>query len=202
VSEIEQRSVRGRGLARWPQEEWRFVVGSVRYEVSSLGRVRSLFARGSRRRPEPLVLTPSVSAGYLSVSLADGLGNRPSRRVHCLVLEAFLGPCPPGMEACHDPDPTRSNCRLDNLRWDTPANNQADCRRHGRKPPGAVSRAKLSAGQALVVAMLLSLPDEDRPEGREIAASFRIHPSTVADIKSGKRWGRVTGVRRETGVHV
>jgi hypothetical protein len=42
----------------------------------------------------------------------------------------FRGPCPPGMEACHNNgDPTDN--RLCNLRWDTHANNEADKIRHG-----------------------------------------------------------------------
>jgi len=62
------------------------------------------------------------------------IGSRPDRAhklVHRLVLEAFAGPCPDGMEACHgDGDPT-NNRRL-NLRWDTRSSNQLDTVRHGR----------------------------------------------------------------------
>lgn len=50
--------------------------------------------------------------------------------VHRLVLEAFRGTCPQGMEGCHN-DGNRANCALDNLRWDTPMNNHADKIRHG-----------------------------------------------------------------------
>lgn len=50
--------------------------------------------------------------------------------VHRLVLEAFVGSCPEGMEACHY-DGDRTNNNLSNLRWDTPINNAADRIRHG-----------------------------------------------------------------------
>src|SRR5262245_39281520 len=56
--------------------------------------------------------------GYVRVNLV-GDGVNVSRAVHCLVLEAFVGPCPPGMEACHFPDSNRANNNLSNLRWDT-----------------------------------------------------------------------------------
>jgi hypothetical protein len=47
-----------------------------------------------------------------------------------LVLEAFVGPCPDGLEACHwDDDPT--NNRLSNLRWDTSIANKRDMARNG-----------------------------------------------------------------------
>lgn len=52
-------------------------------------------------------------------------------RIHSLVLEAFVGPRPDGMEGCHnDGDP--ANNHLANLRWDTRAANNQDTLRHGR----------------------------------------------------------------------
>ena len=57
-------------------------------------------------------------------------------RLHRLVLEAFVGPCPAGMEVCHnDGDPT--NNRLSNLRCDTHRNNMLDMHGHGTRvnPP-------------------------------------------------------------------
>jgi hypothetical protein len=54
------------------------------------------------------------------------------RYVAHLILEAFVGPCPDGMECCHkDDDP--SNSRLDNLRWDTHAANISECRKSDRR---------------------------------------------------------------------
>ena len=49
--------------------------------------------------------------------------------VHILVLEAFVGPRPTGMFACHI-DGDASNNRLPNLRWDTPRNNNLDAVQH------------------------------------------------------------------------
>jgi hypothetical protein len=51
-----------------------------------------------------------------------------------LVLGGFVGPCPPGQEACHE-NGDRSDNRLTNLRWDTPSNNNLDKHRHGTMPP-------------------------------------------------------------------
>jgi len=45
--------------------------------------------------------------------------------VHRLVLEAFVGPCPDGMEACHL-DSDKTNNRVSNLRWDTHLENMRD----------------------------------------------------------------------------
>lgn len=57
-------------------------------------------------------------------------GRRFERCVHHLVLEAFVGPRPAGMQGCHRDDDPRNNA-LDNLRWDTPAGNKSDAVRRG-----------------------------------------------------------------------
>lgn len=89
--------------------------------------------RSAGRTGEPRELRYSVDRrGYLRVSL-DMNGKVLSRRVHQLVLEAFVGPCPPGLEGCHFPDESKLNNRLSNLRWDTHAENIRD-RVRGREP--------------------------------------------------------------------
>lgn len=57
-------------------------------------------------------------------------GKGKMKLVHRLVAEAFLGSCPPGMEACHN-NGNPSDNRLSNIRWDTHKNNEDDKRRHG-----------------------------------------------------------------------
>lgn len=51
--------------------------------------------------------------------------------VHLLVLKTFRGPCPPGMYGCHEND-IKIDCRLENLRWDTPQKNWDDRKKNGR----------------------------------------------------------------------
>lgn len=113
--------------------EWRAVVGfEGRYEVSSTGDVRSLpGTRGGGR-----VLTPFLSGDgdYYCVDLLGGSRTkRKTSRVHCLVLEAFVGPRPPGMYGCHNDGNSKNNTLL-NLRWDTPGSNMLDRVAHGRDP--------------------------------------------------------------------
>jgi len=69
-----------------------------------------------------------------------------SRKVHRLVLEAFVGPCPEGMVAAHHPDPNPLNCSLSNLRWATRKENEQDKFRQGRRK--CVYLEKKRAGQA------------------------------------------------------
>lgn len=81
-------------------------------------------AAGQRGAPRPM-RTHTNRAGYVIVGL-DCSGRNLARAVHRLVLEAHVGPCPPGMEACHYPDPDPANNRLANLRWDTHLENARD----------------------------------------------------------------------------
>ncbi|MEU4016219.1 NUMOD4 motif-containing HNH endonuclease [Microbacterium sp. NPDC028030] len=117
-------------------ETWKPVVGhEARYEVSNMGRVRSLGWRGRdslgrERDYEPKLMNPTKgSHGYPAVDLRSASG-RSARLVHHLVLEAFVGPRPAGMEACHG-NGNRGDARLVNLRWDTHSANMADSISHG-----------------------------------------------------------------------
>jgi hypothetical protein len=114
-------------------EEWRDVPQfEGMYAVSSRGRVRSL-PRHSGARPSPvgerlLKLSPGPT-GYLRVIL-----RRENRsftvKVHHLVLMAFVGPRPDGMEGLHGNGDELDN-RLENLRWGTKSENMRDQVRHG-----------------------------------------------------------------------
>jgi hypothetical protein len=117
-------------------ENWKPIPGHEgRYEVSDHGRVRSVdrdvaYANGSvRRYSGQAVKGRATASGHLRVSLYGGSGDR-DHFVHRLVLEAFVGPRPSGMEGCHDNGIPDDN-RLTNLRWDTTRENHLDRVKHG-----------------------------------------------------------------------
>lgn len=98
-----------------------------------MGRVRSVdrvvvTSKGRRQYPSR-ILTGHLSLGYWRVGLTRN-GKSVKKLVHRLVLEAFTGPCPDGMEGCHN-DGDRANSRLVNLRWDDRSGNNLDKREHG-----------------------------------------------------------------------
>lgn len=106
------------------------------YQVSNRGRVRSLDRTamnrvGHLRTTRGRVLEPSrMKSGHLQVSLYRG-GERLCTTVHTLVMAAFVGPRPPGMDICHgDSDPT--NNHVSNLRYDTRRGNIEDTMATGR----------------------------------------------------------------------
>lgn len=123
-------------------ERWLAVVGlEGQYSISDEGRVRSearhvVGRHGTRRCPERILKAQAVKSGHL---IADLGKQRRAARVHRLVLEAFVGPCPEGMEACHN-DGNPANNRLENLRWDTRRNNILDAIRHGTHPTASKTR--------------------------------------------------------------
>lgn len=101
------------------------------YEVSDQGRVRSLPRRGSdgRRLPGQLLKPRDNNRGYLAVSLSRGTVKMSC--VHRLVAQAFLADSYfDGAHVCHN-DGTRTNNRVDNLRWGTRSENTRDSVKHG-----------------------------------------------------------------------
>lgn len=112
-------------------EEWRPVVGwEGRYEVSNLGRVKSLFARGKPNGGE-LILKARVTRkrDYLHVHLGHGAGS--TIQVHTIVATAFVGPRPTPKAEVNHKDGVKINCRSGNLEWTTRSGNTIHAYRLG-----------------------------------------------------------------------
>lgn len=130
-------------------EHWKPVPGWEKlYEVSSLGRVRSLprlitNSLGVEHRVRGRIRRQSSNGhGYQTVSLCAG-GKEYRKYVHRLVLEAFVGDCPEGMETRHL-NGNRKDNRLENLQWGTVVENHHDKLQHGTDH--YASRDKCSRG--------------------------------------------------------
>lgn len=151
-------------------ENWRPVVGyEGLYEVSDLGRVRSL------RRARPRILKPGrMSGGHLSVAL--GRGN--SRTVHSLVMEAFVGPRPEGCEVRHL-DGVHQHNSLGNLEYATRSRNAQDKKWH----QGA-STYKLRPPQ--ITQIKERLRTGRRGIGIALAREFGVSPCVISAIKVGR----------------
>lgn len=101
------------------------------YEVSNTGKVRSL----DRMTPAKNGALNVFSSGKLISQCNGTLGRKQVRlakhgkvknfRVHQLVMLAFVGPCPKGMECCHN-DGNPANNHLSNIRYDTRLSNAKD----------------------------------------------------------------------------
>ena len=161
-------------------ERWRFIHSHPAYEVSSTGRVR--------RDGRLLKLGPNVQTGYLRVNLSQR-GKVTQRHVHTLVLEAFRGPRPAGMVACHR-DGSRTNNRLRNLRWGTVASNWADTYRHGYRALRGeqVASAKLTARKVRRARKLHQQGYSHREISRMLGVASH---TTVGCAIRGKHWGHL-----------
>ena len=81
--------------------------------------------------------------GYLQFILCFN-GTRRVGIIHVLVCEAVYGPCPPGLEVCHN-DGNPLNNHDWNLRYDTHKNNTSDKVKHGTYRNGEdITSAKLT----------------------------------------------------------
>ncbi|MBA3484450.1 MAG: HNH endonuclease [Pirellulales bacterium] len=167
---------------------YRPIAGFPGYRVGDDGTVWSEWRRkGQGRGHAPLLyqsgfwheLKSFDKYGRPVVSL--GRGNR--RYVARLVLEAFVGPCPEGMESCHFPDSTSANCRLDNLRWGTSVENTDDQRKHCTLIGGEQhGMAKLTNPEVEQIRSLAGTMPQ-----REIGERFGIKQPHVSDIINGKK---------------
>ncbi len=149
-----------------PRERWHQVRGwEGRYVITDQGRVLSALTG--------CVLKPALDRGYPHVNLYRD-GKRTTRHVHILVLEAFRGWRVVGQVSRHL-NGNRADNRLENLRWGTYAENEADKRVHGR------SGHKLTAAKARRIRRA-------RGPQRQVAERFGISASLVSLIRSGNSW--------------
>lgn len=128
-----------------------------------------------------------VGKGYLRVTLRRD-GESINELVHRLVLLAFVGPCPDGMEGCHK-DGNRANNRRDNLRWDTPESNWTDRLQHGRgcdgeKNPGA----KITADDVRSIRRRVAAGERQTT----LMAEYRLSRAGVNNIVNRRSWATLT----------
>lgn len=170
-------------------ETWRPIPGlETSYEVSDRGNVRSLarfVTRRSRRYSEgscqksvrACVLKQSLSSkGYPCVDI-----EQKQRRVHVLVLEAFVGPRPKGMLSLHGDGNKRNNI-LSNLRWGTPKENIEDAISHGVWAHGeSTAQAKLTEKDVLEIR-------NSRETLKAFADRLGVTQTTICDARNRKTW--------------
>lgn len=151
-------------------EQWRTHPRFTDYEVSDFGRVRRRTAvKGSRpgRMKSPTLST----TGYLIVNIEG----KP-RKIHTLVLEAFVGPRPGRQDGCHL-DGDRTNNVLPNLRWASRSENMRHARLHGtdsrceRHPMAKLTMAQVQEIRRRHAAGTLQ---------RELAAAFGVSRAHIS----------------------
>lgn len=188
--------MRRRGTGLVVDQEILPIDGLPDYGVSADGRVWRIKPSGGpgARRKLPYELKQHADRdGYRYVILFED-GERRKRRVHRLVLTAFVGPAPEGMVAAHnDGDPANND--LKNLRWDSQANNISDKTKHGTVVHGSrVHCAKLDERAVKRIRDVYSRRRGKKlPHGTLLALKEELGVSDVAirNVANGKTWRHV-----------
>lgn len=130
-----------------------------------------------------------VGGAYLGVSLRKGVGPPKgyAKKVHILVLEAFQGPRPEGLECCHSDGNSRNN-NFWNLRWATRMDNIRDMQRHGTMPRGCRRHgSKLDETSVAELKRLKRSGVKTKP----LSERFRVSGTTIRAIMRGLKWSHI-----------
>jgi hypothetical protein len=156
------------------------------YEVSDCGRVFSLNYNGTGKRKEMAQLKNKAD-GRLCCCMRSN-GKTFNKKVHQLVLEAFVGPRPAGMVACHN-DGNHLNNNLSNLRWDTKKANQGDSIQHATFAQGSKQgSSKITETDAM---QIRALYETGSCTLQQLANQFGLTKQTVWSLVKGKTWKHI-----------
>ncbi|WP_369378748.1 NUMOD4 domain-containing protein [Lysinibacillus fusiformis] len=173
------------------QEVWVGITDYEGYEVSNLGRVRSLdrVISGGKRRTGKILKQHYNHGGYPYVSLyKNGKGRKIT--VHRIVAKSFI-PNPDNKEEVNHIDGRKNNNSVDNLEWST----RLDNTRHSYSTNLNVCygenhhQAKLTNDQVLEIYERVHKGEK----GVSLAQEFGVYKSVISDIKRRKRWKHITG---------
>ena len=170
--------------------KWKHIPGFPSYyKVSNKGEVKSLdhTTVGKTGRTQ-FCLGQTVSSyridkwGHYAVNLRTTKGKQNVYKVHRLVLLAFIGPCPKGLQCRHLDGNGSHNCPS-NLRWGTPQENSDDKKRHGTMACGEKSGGwKLTNKEVYTI---LTRLDEGGLATR-LAKQYEVNISLIHAICKGK----------------
>lgn len=172
-------------------EIWKSITWAPNYEVSTLGRVRSVDRMTFGKRPylrKGQLLSPGVTKdGYLQVGFQID-GRRKSAYVHVLVAEVFITKPPGDVEVNHK-DGIKSNCKVDNLEWLTHVQNvQHSIQALGKTRRGENSgKAKLTEVDVQRIRQLAAMGLTNK----QIAEQFNVATCTVHFVKNRITWSHV-----------
>lgn len=190
----ENRCIKGESeMGQDTSIQWRDVPNHPGYRVSSQGDVMSAWRRVGLGRGRGCTVALGDNWRLMSQSTNQrgykflNLGRNNTKVVHRLVLEAFSGPCPDGMEARHlNGNP--SDNRIENLAWGSAKENQADQYVHGTRVGGKDHHwSKLGPSQVRAIRTLWASGHWNQ---REIGELFGVTQPVVSSIVNLKH--RVT----------
>ena len=180
-------------MYRQDGEEWRLIDGYENYEVSSIGRIKSLsrvkiISDIDRKMPEIILKQSTRGKGYLSVQLTSCSHKQKTKSVHRLVAIAFIENVD-GLETVNHKDLNKENNSVENLEWMSAADNTRHSFRVGDRtgPRGeASSFSKLTTADVTEIKLGIKLGVRTLTA---IATDYGVCVTTISEIKSGRSWG-------------
>lgn len=172
------------------------IPGFPGYRAGSDGSIWSRWCRqgcGWRYGTKPILgqwkmLKPFVTdQGYLRYTLVVQ-GKRRLVFGHVLILEAFVGPRPQGLEVRHFPDRTRANNSVSNLSWATKSRNAKDRAIHGTTCKGEKSSGHILRERDVRTIRERRLSGESYAS---IARDYKVSDRCIRNICSRKSWGHI-----------
>jgi hypothetical protein len=172
-------------------EKWKPVVGyKGYYEVSSLGRVRSLSCIkkgcwGSSYKKKGRILKPAPIKGYRTVTLSVNSKHK-TIKVSRLVAFAFHGKPPKGKPyALHNDNNSLNDCAK-NIRWGSPQDNMDDKVRAGNHCGENVGN-KLKESDVIEIRKMI----DKGIKQIDIANKFGVNQTQISKIKLRKSWKHI-----------
>lgn len=165
------------------QVQYKIVSYFENYRIGTNGSLWSKFNNNWLGDKWKLLSPTPEKKGHLVATLINGK-IRQKQYVHCLVLEAFVGYCPFGLQCLHwDGNPANNN--LTNLRWGTQSENMMDRVRHGTSNRGERNgKTVLTEENVLEIRLLLDL----QMSCQEIGRRFNVDGATIRMIKNNINW--------------
>lgn len=179
-------------------EIWRSVAGyESLYEVSNMGRVRSLDTVQTRSngrcicdfRIKGKILKPfrtGKNGGYDTVQLSG----RENRKVHRLVAEAFLEN-PLGLPEVNHKDGDKRNNSVENLEWVTGQENIEHAVRLGLMKSGDDAPIRKLSSRDVADIRAEYKPGVRGRGIKTLAKRYGVSSTTMRNILSGRKWGHV-----------
>lgn len=162
------------------------------YRIHSSGYVESCWSNGGKKINRWKRLKPDIrnidSGGYECVTLRLDTMEYLRIQISHLVLEAFVGPRPGELVACHWDGNPRNN-DISNLRWDTRKANEEDKKRHGTHQTGSMNpAAKLDEDRVIEMRRLYATGNYTT---YKLSDMFGISRRVVSQTLKHKLWKHV-----------
>jgi hypothetical protein len=179
-------------------ELWKPCPGFSFYEVSSIGRMRSLNKKVTHKNKHGVctytkkgrVLKPFLGRKdeYWTYTLHENDGTQRSVMAHRMVCLAFNGEPPPDKPLALHEDGVPTHNWADNLYWGTHKDNSEDMVKHGRSLKREKHHKTVLTLKQVADIKARYTPKHPANGSYAMAKEFGVHRTTIENIVAGRSW--------------